>query len=147
MRPEDTDWLMKVGWSEWEVTKRLAYRHLWLNEPDRVEWVEVGTRTDLASMVPNGEHEEVLRNHVLHDELRKRYPREIADALYLTDFNRAAAAVYYRLLREGKSEREALRELRKINRMGAIYYLAVSGKPGSVYIALQKLGGWFKKLF
>jgi len=145
VKPEDCDWLEKVGRKRWRTTRRLVYHYLGFD----IE-IPAGFEFDLFSGVGNTKHEEMWRAAALHDWTRQRpeCSRRFADALFLLDMVRAAIAVYRRLLTVGgASQKRAQKELRSLLRRAAYYYIGVSGVVGSAYIGLGRAKAWIRKVF
>lgn len=140
----ETDWLRKVSKHEWEVLADLRYEYLGF-----VIVVPAEFRCDLFSCVPNSQHPELWRSAILHDYMRQHpelYSRTFSDACFLLDMIRAGLSIYTRTVDE-VGTKAATKELRRVLRMAAWYYIGVSGAVGSAYIGAQRLGKWFKKVF
>jgi hypothetical protein len=123
-------WVIRIGRNRWQTFRVIR---VWCEGHG---WVEVpkGYVFDLFTGVPNTRHERLWLAALVHDYLceTKLVPRELADAFFARAMVEGAFATWIGT-RGADQGREALRELRRMLRLAATYYLGVSGVAGSVF--------------
>jgi hypothetical protein len=133
MKPHEADWLEPMGRNLWRTTRDLHFEFA-----GRDIVVPAGFETDLFTLVDNTPYPAMWRSSILHDYMCRNkhlFPRDLADVLFLADMACASVAIYYQLMDQGRTERQARKEMRRICNKAVRYYAGVT--------LWTRIKGWF----